>query len=70
VLIDPLWFHNLRPGPDFIVIEYDSSKADQEEAKVTPKNCYANPFDPPRVSFHLAINQEVFATTKILFISN
>jgi hypothetical protein len=75
VLIDPLGFHNLRPGPDSIVAEYDSSKADQEGAKVTPKNCYANPFDP-RVSFHLTIgcwlciNQEVFATTEKLFISN
>jgi hypothetical protein len=69
VLIGPLGFHNLRPGPNFIVVEYDSSKADQEGAKVTLKNCYANPFDP-RVYFHLTIgcwlciNQEVFATTE------
>jgi hypothetical protein len=75
VLIDPLGFHNLRPGPDSIIVEYDSSKAHQEGAKVTPKNCYANLFDP-RVSFHLTIgcwlciNQEVFATTKTLSISN
>jgi hypothetical protein len=39
VSIDPLGFHNLRPGPDSIVVEYDSSKADQEGAKATPKNC-------------------------------
>jgi hypothetical protein len=76
VSTDPLGFHNLRPGPNSIVVEYDSSsKTNQEGVKVTPKNCYANPFDP-RVSFHLAIgcwlciNQEVFANTKKTFISN
>jgi hypothetical protein len=75
VSIDPLGFHNFCPGVDSIIIKYDSSKSDQEGQKVTPKNCYANPFDP-RVSFHLAIacwlctNQEVFATTKKFFLAN
>jgi hypothetical protein len=46
VSINPLGFHNLRPGPDSIVVEYDSSKANQEAAKVTPKNCYTQSFLP------------------------
>ena len=75
VSIDPLGFHNFLPGVDSIIVQYDNSKADQEGMKVTPKNCYANPFDP-RVSFHLAIgcwlclNQEVFGTTEKLFLAN
>jgi hypothetical protein len=76
VSIDPpLGFHNFCPGVDSIIIKYDSSKSNQEGQKVTPNNCYANPFDP-RVSFHLAIacwlftNQEVFATTKKFFLVN
>ena len=75
VSIDPLGFHNFQPGVDSIIIQYDNSKADQEGMKVTPKNCYANPFDP-RVSFHLAIgcwlclNQEVFGSTEKLFLTN
>jgi hypothetical protein len=75
ISIDPLGFHNFCPGVDSIIIEYDSSKSDQEGQKVTLKNCYANPFDP-RISFHFAIacwlctNQEVFATTEKLFLVN
>jgi hypothetical protein len=47
ISIDSLGFHNFRAAPD----SYDKSKADQSGEKVSPKNIYANPFDPGVCTF-------------------
>ena len=44
--IDPLGIHNLSTGTDSFKITYDDSKADGAGERVSPKNLYANPFDP------------------------
>ena len=76
VSIDPLGLHNFTPGAggDSIKCTYDLSKSDQEGKKVSPKNIYANPFDP-RVSWNLAmgcwicISQDSFADTERIFLN-
>ena len=54
ISIDPLSLHNFSPGGDSIKVTYDQSKKDKEGRRVTPKNVYANPFDP-RISVHFAL---------------
>lgn len=48
VNIAPLGLHNLscKEAADSIVIHYDSNKKDQTGENTSPKNCYANPFNP------------------------
>ena len=48
VNVAPLGFHNLscKEAADSIVIQYDKNKTDQKGESTSPKNCYANPFDP------------------------
>ena len=70
--IDNIGFHNITPGSDSVKITYDDSKADKKGKHVTPKNIYANPFDP-RVSWHVVIGcwlstrQETFRHTEKIF---
>lgn len=44
--IDALGLHNLSNGADSFKITYDDSKTDGSGERVSPKNLYANPFDP------------------------
>jgi hypothetical protein len=48
VNIAPLGFHNFssNEASDSIVIKYDHNKKDKKGEKTSPKNCYANPFNP------------------------
>jgi hypothetical protein len=43
--IDDLTFVQVSLGTDSLVVEYCDSKSDQEGERISPKNCYANPFD-------------------------
>jgi hypothetical protein len=68
--IDPLGFHNISKGVDSIVIKYDDSKADNAREKVSPKNIFANPFNPNICSFlalgcYFCINREMLTTNDI-----
>lgn len=45
VNIDDLSFGMISMGTDSMVVNYSDSKSDQKGEKVTPKNCFANPFD-------------------------
>jgi hypothetical protein len=70
--IDPLGFHNISKGVDSIVIKYDDSKADNAGEKVSPKNIFANPFNPYICSFlslgcYFCINRETFMTNDKIF---
>jgi hypothetical protein len=63
--IDPLGFHNISKGVDSIVI-----KADNAREKVSPKNIFANPFNPNICSFlalgcYFCINREMLTTNDI-----
>jgi len=77
VSVDPLTFHNFSPGfgTDSIKCTYDRTKADQEGKKVSPKNLYANPFDP-RISVFLALGcwicttQETFVGSEKIFLND
>lgn len=46
--VDPLGFHNMsrKGGSDSVVFHYDSNKKDKTGENTSPKNCYANPFQP------------------------
>ena len=67
VNVDPLGFHNLSRdgGSDCICITLDKNKSDQAGENVSPKNCYANPYNPT-VCFNLAlacylcVNRDIF----------
>ena len=52
--IDPLGFHNFSVGMDSVKCKYDDSKADKKGERVSPKNIYANPFNP-MVCPHLSL---------------
>jgi hypothetical protein len=54
ISIDPLGFHNFSIGVDSIKCKYDDSKADKKGERVSPKNIYANPFNP-MVCPHLSL---------------
>lgn len=41
--IDCLGLHNIRLGPDSIIIKYDESKADKAGERLSEKNIFANP---------------------------
>lgn len=45
VSIDDLSFGMISMATDSMVVNYSDSKSDQKGEKVTPKNCFANPFD-------------------------
>ena len=46
--VAPLGFCNLsrKEANDSVVIEFDTNKQDQTGVNTSPKNCYANPFQP------------------------
>ena len=56
VNVDPLGFHNMsrKGGSDSVVMQYDSNKKDKTGENTSPKNCYANPYQPI-VCFFLAL---------------
>jgi hypothetical protein len=54
ISIDPLGFHNFSIGMDSVKCKYDDSKADKKGERVSPKNIYANPFNP-MVCPHLSL---------------
>ena len=67
VNVSPLGFHNLSrlDGADSVVIEYDKNKKDQAGENTSPKNCYANPYEPLHCMFlalgcYLCINDEKY----------
>jgi hypothetical protein len=73
ISIDPLGFHNFRCGTDSIKITYDKSKADQSGEKVSPKNVYANPFDPTislflGIGIWLSLKKETFVDNDSFFL--
>lgn len=73
ISIDPLGFHNFWCGTDSIKITYDKSKADQSGEKVSPKNVYANPFDPTISLFlglgiWLSLKKETFVDNDSFFL--
>ena len=45
ISIDDLTFAQVSLGKDAVVIKYVDSKADKKGKRLSPKNCYANPFD-------------------------
>jgi hypothetical protein len=70
--IDPLGFHNFSKGVDSILIKYDDSKADNAGEKVSPKNLFANPFNPIICPFtalgcYLCVNRETFSVNDKIF---
>jgi hypothetical protein len=46
ISIDALGLHNLSNGSDSFKITYDDSKTDGSGERVSPKNIYANPYNP------------------------
>jgi hypothetical protein len=75
--IDPLGIHNLGIGAaDSYKIKYDDSKADSTGEKVSPKNMYADPFDPTICSVTALViwlvnrNKTFTATKDSIFIEN
>lgn len=50
VNIGKLTFSSFKVGIDSIIVTFNSTKTDQTGDKVSPKNCYANPFN-----FHLCV---------------
>jgi hypothetical protein len=75
--IDPLGIHNLGIGAaDSYKIKYDDSKSDSTGEKVSPKNMYANPFDPTICSVTALgiwlenLNETFTATKDSIFIEN
>jgi hypothetical protein len=71
--VDILGLHNLNLGVDSIILKYDDSKMDGAGEKVSPKNCYANPYDP-RICLFLSLgiwimlHTEQFNTSDKLFL--
>ena len=74
--IDPLGIHNLSSGTDSFKITYDDSKTDGAGERVSPKNIYANPFDPhvcpaTALGIWLSIQNETFnAENDTIFLAN
>lgn len=73
ILVDPLGFHSFHCGTDSIKVTYDKSKADQSGEKVSPKNVYANPFDPTISPFlglgiWLSLKKETFVDNDSFFL--
>lgn len=63
--IGALTFQNLGIGKDSIVVKFNSTKKDQTGEKVTPKNCFSNPFNylmcvTTALGCYFAINDEFF----------
>lgn len=63
--IDPLGIHNFSRGIDSFKVTYDDSKTDGTGERVSPKNLYANPFDPlicpaTALGIWLALRNETF----------
>ena len=68
--IGMLTFQCFSVGIDSIVINFDSTKADQTGEKTTPKNCYANPTNflvcmTTALGCYFAINDEKFGKGRI-----
>ena len=65
--IGNLRFNCLSVGQDSIIVKYWDTKKDKTGEKTSPKNCYANPFDPAVCIFlslgcYLAINDETYSS--------
>ena len=65
--VAPLGFRNLsrKEANDSVVIEFDINKQDQTGVNMSPKNCYANPFEPLTCMFlalgcYLCFNDDMF----------
>ena len=63
--IGTLNFQNLGIGKDSIVVKFNSTKKDQTGEKVSPKNCFSNPFNylmcvTTTLGCYFAINDEFF----------
>ena len=57
-----------KEASDSIVIHYDYNKKDQKGETTSPKNCYANPFNPAVCMFlalgcYLCIDRDKFDRT-------
>ena len=48
--VDDMYFNQISLSTDSLVLTFKDSKKDPKGEKVSPKNCYANPFD-----FHICI---------------
>jgi hypothetical protein len=73
ISIDPLGIHNFSVGTDSIKCKYDDSKADKKGERVSPKNIYANPFEPVVCTFAalgcwLALRKGTFGSSDTLFL--
>jgi hypothetical protein len=73
ISIDPLGIHNFSVGTDSIKCKYDDSKVDKKGERVSPKNIYANPFEPVVCAFTalgcwLALRKGTFCNNDSLFL--
>jgi hypothetical protein len=70
--IESLSFHNITLGEDSIKIKYDSTKADKEGKKCSPKNIYSNPLDPlacvtTALGIWLCLRVASYAASEVIF---